>query len=163
MKSSEEKRLEHIIRRMQTDTSIDAPAGALRYAKNLYRSMAPAPQPSLLKRIIAVLNIDLAPNQAAFGERSGAEGQPRQMLFDADEYAIDMRIKEAADGFNLRGQVLGYGFENGMVELTAPVGSVVERLDEFSEFTLNNVQPGEYSLTVRGTGTEIFVEKFTLS
>ncbi|MFT3743500.1 MAG: hypothetical protein QM785_04315 [Pyrinomonadaceae bacterium] len=161
MKSSEEK-LEHIIKRMQADTSIDAPSDALRYAKNLFRSVAIAPQPSLLKRIIAVLSVDLAPNQAAFGERSGAEGQPRQVLFDADEYAIDMRIKPAADGFSLRGQVLGYGFENGVVELTATDGSVIDKLDEFSEFTLKNIKPGEYSMIVRGTATEIFVEKFTL-
>lgn len=162
MKSSEEKRLEHIITRMQADNSIDAPADALRYAKNLFRTAAVSPQPSLLKRIIAVLNIDLAPNQTAFGERSGADGQPRQLLFDADEYAIDMRIKQAADGFSLRGQVLGYGFENGVVELTDTDGSVVDRLDEFSEFTLKNIKPGEYSMIVRGTETEIFVEKFTL-
>lgn len=162
MKSSEEKRIEHIIRRMQADDSVDAPAGALRYAKDLFRSAALSPQPSLLKRIIAVLNIDLAPNQTAFGERAGADGQPRQMLFDADEYAVDLRIRESGEGFQLRGQVLGYGFENGVVELKDNDGSVIDRLDEFSEFTLKNIKPGEYSMIVRGTETEIFVEKFTL-
>lgn len=160
MKDPEEKLHEHIIQRMQSDCSVDAPANALHYAKNLFRTMAA--KPSMLKRIIAVLNIDLAPNQPALGERSGADGQIRQMLFDADEYAIDMRIKEAGNAFNLRGQVLGYGFENGVVELTDPAGSIIERLDEFSEFTISNIASGEYSLVVRGTGSEIFVEKFTL-
>lgn len=160
MKDPEEKLHEHIIQRMQSDSSVDAPADALHYVKNLYRTMVA--KPSLLKRMIAVLNMDLAPNQPAFGERSGSDSQVRQMLFDADEYAIDMRIKEAVNAFNLRGQVLGYGFENGVVELTDAAGSIVERLDEFSEFTLSNIASGEYSLVIRGTGSEIFVEKFTL-
>lgn len=160
MKNPEEKVHDHIIQRMQSDSSVDAPADTLHFAKNLFRTMAS--KPSLLKRIIAVLNMDLAPNQPAFGERSGSDNQVRQMLFDADVYAIDVRIKEAGNAFNLRGQVLGYGFENGVVELTDSAGSIVERLDEFSEFTLSNIASGEYSMVVRGTGSEIFVEKFTL-
>ncbi len=161
MKTSEEK-FDHIVHRMQTDRSVDAPLSAIKYSKDLFKGKLTLARPSLLRRIAAVMNIDLASNRPAFGERSGSDDKVRQILFDAEEYAIDMRIKESENGFSLRGQVLGYGFENGSVELVSSSGSKTEKLDEFSEFDIIGLAAGEYSLVVRGSHSEIFVEKFSL-
>ncbi len=161
MKTSEQ-RLEHMIRRMQTDSSVDAPADAIRYAKNLYLTRAPEPRPSFLERVFAVVRVDLAPNRAAFGERSASSSTARQMLFDSGENAVDLRITAAAKGFDIRGQILGSGFENGEVEISSSQFSAKTEFEGMSEFTFTAIPAGEYSLVIRGNSTEIFIEKISL-
>src|SRR4249919_1757576 len=46
MIKSNEKNLAHIINRMANDNSVNAPADAIAYAKNLYRTRSTATQPS---------------------------------------------------------------------------------------------------------------------
>ena len=59
MNSPLEQKLEHIIRRMQADTSIDAPADALKYVSDLFRTRAAEPKPTLVQRLVAALKVDL--------------------------------------------------------------------------------------------------------
>ena len=163
MNNQEEKTLEHIIRRMGTDRSVDAPADAIKYAKNLYRSRISEPKPSLIRRIVAVLQADLAPDRAAFGERSATGGQARQMLFESGENAVDLRITAVDNGFDVRGQVFGDGFEGAEIELADDEHSFPARLDELSSFKLAAVPSGVYSLSVKGSDSEIFIESLTIS
>ncbi len=158
MNNSEDQILEHIIRRMQSDVAADAPADALRYTKNLFRTRAAQPKESVLRRVLAVIRVDLAPGIAAFGERSGGEGQARQMLFDCGENAIDLRIQKAGGKFSIRGQILGYGSENGTVELESAERSYSTKVDDVSEFRLDDVETGHYSMTVRGSEQEIIID-----
>ena len=147
---------------MQTDTAVDAPADAITFAKNLYRTRMTAPAKSVLERVMAVLKVDLAPNRAAFGERSSGEGQARQMLFDSCHNAVDIRIQAVDDGFDIRGQVLGTGFENGEIELMGPAGMILDNLSETGQFSCRGLAAGDYSLTIRGGGKEIFIEQLIL-
>lgn len=158
MKNSQDQTLEHIIRRMQSDTAVDAPADAVRYAKNLFRTRAEQPKESLLRRVIAVMRVDLAPGRAAVGERSSGEGQARQMLFDCGENAVDLRIKANGDRFDIQGQILGYGFENGAVDIASAERSYSVKVDAGSEFSIGGIEPGEYSIVVRSSEQEIVVE-----
>jgi len=158
MKRTAEQRLEHIIRRMQADNAIDAPAELTKFAKGLYRTRVVEPTPSLFKRIAAVLSVDLAPGRAAFGERSASGSQARQMLFEAGDNAVDLRVTAAGKAFDIRGQILGDGFENGSVEIA---GQKIEI--ENGAFALKNIAAGEYSLTAQGGEQEIFIEKIILS
>ncbi|MBK6725493.1 MAG: hypothetical protein IPG58_20185 [Acidobacteria bacterium] len=158
MKNSEDQILEHIIRRMQSDVAIDAPADALRYSKNLFRTRAPQPKESVLRRVLAVMRVDLAPGTAAFGERSSGEGQARQVLFDCGENAVDLRIKKAGEKFSIRGQIFGYGFENGTVELASADRSYLAKMDDVNEFRIDDVKAGDYSIIVRGSQDEILIE-----
>ena len=158
MKRTAEQRLEHIIRRMQADTAVDAPAELTSFAKGLYRTRVAEPTPSIFKRMAAVLSVDLAPGRAAFGERSATGGQARQMLFEAGENAVDLRVTALDKAFDIRGQILGDGFESGSVEIA---GQSVE-IDN-GGFTVKGVAAGEHSLTVRGGEQEIFIEKIILS
>ena len=162
MNNSEEKTLEHIIRRMESDKSVDAPVDTLRYAKNLYRSREAEPKRSVLQRIVAVMKIDLALGRPAFGERSAAGGQARQMLFESVDNAVDLRIAAAANGFDLRGQIFGDGFERAEIEIAGEQNSFAARLDEQGSFRLASIPPGDYSLVVRGTVSEIFIESLTI-
>ncbi len=156
MNNAHEQKLEHIISRMQSDRSVDAPADVLKYVKDLFRTRAA--EPSLLQRFVAVLKADLAPNRAAFGERSVGGGAARQMLFDAGENAIDLRVTAADGGFDIRGQVLGGGFDGGSVQ----IGDTVSAIDEMGGFKFKTIAAGEYAMTVRGETSEIIIEGLKL-
>jgi len=88
-----ERKIEKIINLMQTDDSADAPTDSVRWAKNLFAARAVMPKKSIVQKVLAVLQINLSPNKAAFGERSASATQARQMLFQAGENALDLRIK----------------------------------------------------------------------
>ena len=128
----------------------------MKYAKNLFRTRAA--EPSILQRIVAVLKADLAPNRAAFGERSAAGGAARQMLFDSGENAIDLRVTAVENGFDIRGQLLGGGFDGGSVQ----IGDAVSAIDEMGGFRFESIAAGEYSMTVRGETSEIAIEGLKL-
>ena len=161
MKRTQEQNLNHIIYRMQTDTALDAPADAIKFAKDLYRTRLTRPAVSIAQRIMAVLRVDLAPNRAAFGERSSGEGQARQMLFDSGETAVDLRVRPSEKGFNIRGQVLGLGFESGEFEFTGPNGEITGEIAG-SQFEIADLTPGDYSLSIRSGDKEIFIEQIIL-
>jgi len=163
MIKSNEQKLDHIINRMANDHSVNAPADAITYAKNLYRTRSSAAQPSAFRRIMAVLQLDLAPNKAAFGERSVSGVQARQMLFKAGDNAVDLRINTGREKFHIRGQILGSGFDSGSeAELASRDMKVRAKLDANGGFTFAGLGSGEYGLTIQNTDTEIVVEKIIL-
>lgn len=101
--------LEKAIGLMRRDDSSDAPASAFNFAVNLFRTrktFEPRAE-SLTQKILATLKLDLSNFAPAFGERSAAVSDERQMLFSAGDYDIDLRIRQSAEGFVIRGQVLG--------------------------------------------------------
>ena len=157
-----EQQLEHIIRRMQTDKAVDAPADSILYAKNLFRTRAAAPARSVFERVAATLKIDLAPGRAAFGERSSGEGQARQMLFDTGENAVDIRVTATDKGFDIRGQVLGTGFATAEVAISNDHGSYKATTTETSEFSLASITAGEYSLAIQGDEIELYIKELIL-
>ncbi len=159
MKKQYEEKLEHIISRMQADTSVDAPSDTLKYVKDLFRTRASASVPTMLERIAAVLKIDLEPNRAAFGERSAAGGAARQMLFDSGDNAVDLRITSSDNVFHIRGQILGGGFDGAEVTISEQT----ETIDETGGFRFGSLSSGEHTLVVRGSVSEIVIEKLILS
>lgn len=160
--NGENKTLEHIIQRMQQDDSVDAPVDARRNVENLFRSRIVAPDVPLLRRVIAVLTMELAPGRAAFGERSGALPAARQMLFSAGEAAIDLRIEESGDKFDVRGQVLRDGFADGTAVLDDGETAFETTLDELTGFRFARVEPRRYQLTIRSVREEIVIEDLLL-
>ena len=147
---------------MQTDTAVDAPMESLQYAKNLFRSRIAAPSPSLLRRVFAVMSIDLSPNVAAFGERSASQGQARQILFEAGDNAVDLRIVKDGDNLSIRGQILGKGFEDSLAVMTIGTEIISTNTSDLGEFSFANLTPGDYSLTIRSSADEIFIDRITL-
>jgi hypothetical protein len=108
------------------------------------------------------MQVDLAPNRAAFGERSATGSQGRQMLFDSGENAVDLRVTAVDGKFDMRGQILGDGFTNSGIEISNDKTSIRARTDEMSGFKISALPAGEYSLTVKGIDTEIFIEQLIL-
>lgn len=152
---STEKNLQKIVDLMQRDDSVEAPADSIRWASNLFRTRAVEKKPSLVKRIAAVLQMEIAPNRPAFGERSATASQVRQMLFKADANAIDLRIEPLKKGFVVHGQVLGDGFIDASVILSDDVHKFETNASATSEFRFENVPPGRYELTIRGGDIEV--------
>lgn len=161
--NSSDEIAERIVRLMQRDDSVDAPQDSIKWAKNIFLSRAAEPKASLVQKIMAVLQMDIAPNRAALGERSAGSGQARQMLFDAGDNGIDLRIKEMGGALEIRGQVLGEGFAGGAIELSGNGNNYTAAISEISEFKIAGVGRGSYSLTVRGGEKELVIEGLDLN
>jgi len=161
-RGADDKLAREIVELMRSDDSVDAPAESVAWAKNLFRMRAigEQEQPSLIKKIVAALSIDLSAGRPALAERSaGAAAKGRQMLFEAEGVSIDIRISGGAKGkrFDLQGQLLGE-LVASTVELSGPDFNAVETVGELSDFGFKNVPAGTYDLTIRTTdGTEIII------
>ncbi len=156
--NSEKQIIDEIISLMQRDDSIDAPQDAIKWSKNIFRTRAVAPKRSLVQKVLAVLQIDLSPNKAAFGERSAGAAQERQMLFAAGENGIDLRIKEGEKGFIVRGQILGEGFAGAIVKF----GDFEVVATELGEFSFTGIPGDEYDMTLKTAEAEITIEKLQI-
>ena len=147
---------------MQTDDSSDAPADAVKWTKNLFRSRAAHPKKSLVSKILAVLQVDLAPNKAVFGERSASASGVRQMLFVAGENHVDLRIARIGKGFKVSGQILGEDFAGAEIEFFNAEKIFTTKSNELSEFVFEKILKGQYTLTLQIPGKEIIVENIEI-
>lgn len=154
----DEKNIEKIINLMLNDDSIDASRRDVKWAKNLSKSWSFNSTPSLIRRIIAVLAQELSGDQPVFGERSASPGLARQMLFTADEYAIDLRLTSLSRGVNIHGQVLGGQCGGAQVKLYNNDFSNETVIDESDEFRLDNVPNGAYTIVINSDKVEIILD-----
>jgi hypothetical protein len=146
---------QNIVDLMLRDDSVDAPADSIRWASNLFRTRAAQTKPSLIRKLAAVFQMEIAPNKPAFGERSSSVAAVRQILYRADEHAIDIRIEGAKKGFSVRGQILGNNFANASVKLSDDARTFETTASEASEFRFDAVPAGRYDLTIHGEDVEI--------
>jgi hypothetical protein len=160
---STEKKLQNIIDLMQRDDSVDAPVDSVRWASNLFRTRAAEPKTSLLKKVAAVLQMEIAPNKPAFGERSASTSAVRQVLYRAGDNAVEIRIEKAKKAFMIRGQILGDGFANATIRLAEDGRSFDTAASETSEFQFHNVPAGVYELTIQGSAVEITLKAIDIS
>lgn len=162
MNNKNELNLEKIIQLMQTDDSFDAPKNAIQWSKNIFRSRIAQPKKSLVSRIVAVLQMDLSPNRAAFGERSASANQARQMLFQAGDVSIDLRIKKDENNLRVSGQILGGDYANCLVTLSTGENSFKIRANELCEFAFSEITEGNYRLSLQNDEQEIVLENLDL-
>ena len=127
------------------------------------RTGSQQPQPSLVRRILAVLSFDTAPalGEMALGLRSGEQAALRQLLFIAEDRQIQLRVQPATHGWLIAGQVLGSCDDGGRAELHGPT-LVDADLNEVCEFSLPEVPSGVYRLLLRLGHTEIDVPDLAL-
>ena len=165
-----EETISKIVYLMQADKSVDAPTDAIRWSKNIFRARVAEPKKSFAQKVLAVLQMDLAPGKAAFGERSASADQARQLFYEAGENGLDLRVKATEKGISVRGQVLGEGFEKATVKLVGANSSFESETNNLSEFGFNlsefgfvEIPAGNYDLILRKNETEITVEGLELS
>ena len=158
MNTLNENLINEIVYLIQTDDSIDAPSDSVKWAKNIFRVRSAQPKKSIVQRVIAALQMDLSPNKAVFGERSASAVKSRQMLFQAGDNSIDLRVGKDEKNFSVRGQILGEGFAFCTVKL----GDFETSANELSEFSLSGIPGGEYDLTLQSENTEITIESLEI-
>lgn len=130
----------------------DAPRWLVESAMVMWQ--APTPQPSLGRRIAAVLGFDSWALQPVPALRSGPlEG--RQWLFSAEGRDVDLHAVPSAAPpgaparFALTGQVLGPG-DGGELSIGQDgEAAITLALDEFGEFKLADLGPGTYTISLR--------------
>ncbi|HVE59247.1 MAG TPA: carboxypeptidase-like regulatory domain-containing protein [Pyrinomonadaceae bacterium] len=162
MKNNNEDLLNKIVRLMQTDNSADAPADSIEWSKNLFLSRAAEPKKSLVQKVLAVLQMDLSPDKAAFGERSASSSQIRQMLFGAGDHQIDLRIAQANKGFTVTGQVLGEDSAGAEIALFSGGKNFTVKTNELGEFRFENISKDKYTLSLTFKGKEIIIESIEI-
>ena len=157
-KMNNEDLINKIAKLMQADDSSDAPAEAVMWSKNLFRTRIAEPKKSVVERIMAVLQFDLTPDRAVFGERSAGASVTRQMLFDAGAQKIDLRITKATKGFKVNGQVIGGEFAGAEVKFFNAANTFTAKANELSEFKFEKISKGKYTLSLIFKDKEIVVE-----
>lgn len=143
---------------MRADTAEPPPAYVAARAVRLFRQRV-ARQPGLARRVLASLSFDSRQAPLAPGLRAGPLAA-RQLLFSADDYAVDLRLTPAGATWTLAGQVLGPSAA-GSVELHGPISARAD-LNQLSEFLVPALPPGSYTLTLRLDDTEIAIDGLTV-
>jgi hypothetical protein len=166
--TSEVQRLEKVMLLMKSDREHDAPRDLLAYAVNIFDRTSSTKEPSILRRLVAVLTFDSNMNiRPAFGVRSGQAGS-RQLLYSAEDHDVDVRITLQQDQWTIAGQILGADCTGGEVtlvnlpEIDGEKRSAKAVLNELCEFSLPPVAPGSYKLLLRFATSEVEVPRFEL-
>jgi hypothetical protein len=151
-------RVRRLIGLMRGYDAVDAPphviadlAPLLRQRRPATRGTSESAQPSLRQLIVAALRFDSLRHVSAL-----RAGQPpaRQMLFDAGEYDVDLRIAPSANAWTVSGQVLGQR-ASGQVELRGPATVVQTELIALNRFRLPPIPAGRYLLSLHLDAADI--------
>lgn len=148
---------------MRQDKAVDAPAETRLFVKNLFRTRAVEPKTSTIRRLVAAIATELAPNKAAFGERSVSASAVRQLLFEAGDAAIDLRVESVGKKFRIRGQVLGVDVSNATATLIGANYNKNAEVNDAGGFTFEKVPPDHYVFTVNTTTDEIVIEDLSIN
>jgi anti-sigma factor RsiW len=157
--AGERARLERTINLMRTDESEAPPPVVLNRVLQRFRPQPESATSSLRERLVAALQFDSAHSSLAFGIRS-AQPAPRQLLYQAGSYNLDLRIAPAGGLWAVSGQVLGPNTE-GQVELSG-ASAAHGTLNEQSEFTLPPVPAGVYTFVMLLPDVEVEVAELAV-
>lgn len=149
--------LRRVIGLMKSDTSEDAPRDVLMAALRIFTPSRTATLP----RIIAVLTFDSRAAGPAFGMRS-IHTASRQLLFTAQETALDLRVSVENEECSLAGQIIRDNCAGAQVELSGATGTVTTELNDLCEFSFPVIPVGTYSLRVRMPDVEIEIPELEL-
>ena len=154
--------LKKVVDLMQTDEAEDAPPEIVSSALNLFRSRATTKKSSLRQRIVATISFDSLRMSPAYGVRSASQGVARQMLFNAGECDLDLRLTQSGETWNVAGQVLGQECAGGQIELVSETTKAQADFNDQCEFTIAAVPAGSYQLHLRLPDLEIEVPQIEL-
>jgi anti-sigma factor RsiW len=147
--------LERVIGLMRTDDNEEPPprvAGAISRAFHTRRASVPR---AARQRFVAGLLFDSARAAMAAARRAGPRAE-RQMIFQAQAIALDLRFVQSGPQWTVSGQMFGTE-PAGEAELRGPADTVRAEVSEMGEFELPPVPPGSYSLMLHLSTIEIEV------
>ena len=111
---------------------------------------------------MAALTFDSAEMRPVFGVRSAGQAEARQLLFNAGDRDLDVRVEPSGAQWVVSGQVLGASEARGRVVVEGESLEVSAALNDLSEFTLPALPAGNYTLRLILTDVEIEVPRFDL-
>ena len=155
--------LRHLIELMRADTGQNAPVAVIQRANQIFRlrAIAPVAASGRQPRILAVLQFDSLGMAPSFGMRSGKPGS-RQILYQAGENEIDLRIEPSDQAWILSGQVFGEAVANDKAILQGEMLTTWTALNPWKEFVLPPVQNGMYTLLLQLTHLDVEIENLRL-
>jgi hypothetical protein len=148
--------LQRAVLGMRADDTEPVPEDVIRRLLPIFdrRLRHSEPQPvGLTRRLVGILRFDSGTSlMPAFGLRADQQG-PRQLLFEAEPYEIDVRAEPLGQEWTVSGQLLGPDEATaGAVELLGGDSAVQSPLNDMLEFRLPPVPSGAYTLDLRLTG-----------
>jgi anti-sigma factor RsiW len=149
-----------IIELMRTDMSADPPPEVVARAIRLYRMHRPKTESSLRRHLKAMLQFDWR-QPAVIASLRASRTTMQQLLFVADEYAIDVRLTASGVFWGVAGQVLG-AKAGGVVELRGANSTQRAVFDEHCKFVMQPVTAGRYSLFVQTDTADIDVDELQI-
>lgn len=132
---------------MRTDKMEDAPINIIQRAINVMPRNVLLDKPSLIQKIIAAVSFDSSTFSPAYGVRSSGTATSRQLIFNAGDFDVDIRISKQTGEWVITGQILG-DCKNGQVELKNEHIRVEASLNDLCEFKLPPVKEGNYQLSL---------------
>lgn len=155
-------RLERLLSVLPEAQRVHAPEAAVERARALFRERFRAPA-----RMTLLARLTLDSRGAGALSAARGEAQPRQILYETDEYDLDLWEESVADGeWYLIGQVLpksGAGtIAPESAVLTSAEGTEMRATAEGDEFHLPSVRAGIYQLRLRLGDTEIYIPDVTV-
>ena len=154
--------IEKIIHLMQKDDSVDAPESAIEWSKNIFRARLAEKPKTLIERIVAVLQSEVARDTPVQGVRSAQTQKARQLLYRAGDVAIDVRVTDLVDRVDIDGQILGEDTEYAAVKLYNEEQAVHTTADDLGSFHFRSVKPGRFSVSLMTGGKELVIEEIDL-
>jgi hypothetical protein len=148
-----------------TDDLAEPPAWVVKRAIRIPDVTASRPKlTERLTQLIASLVFDSFAGAAPIGVRSAAAAT-RQLLYQADDYGIDLQVAPSLQsGADLIGQILRKGEDafdsvNGLPLTLSREGNVVESTatDEMGGFAIHNLSYGSYDLQIDLPGGSIII------
>lgn len=157
--ATELNRVQRLLTRMNRDTSRDAPPFAIARALQLFKPLAVAPPER--HSWLALLRFDsgLSP-MPAVGLRS-EQATARQLLYNVNEYDLDLRIEPSGATWSITGQLLG-PTARGAVALVSAEQRWQEPLNDLGEFSFSTLAVGEYQLIVTLPEADIAIPSLML-
>jgi hypothetical protein len=148
--------IERVIRLMRDSRELPSSPEAVDRAKGLFLQHRGAAIAQPLQRLLAELRFDSARGAAVFGVRGAAQAE-RQLLYRSGSYDVELHIGRSGKLWAVSGQVFDTvntehespAMLSGIVELRGPEGSSQATLSDASEFVLDPVKAGVYTLTLQ--------------
>jgi hypothetical protein len=127
------------------DRTVSPPQAVLKEAIDVSQ-VHQIPNPGLLARMVATLSFDSHAQLSAALTRGTA--RERQVLFNAGQVDIDMKISAGNMDYDLLGQVMGADARFGFASLQSMTGQLLQatELDPLGQFSFRKISPGMYDL-----------------
>jgi hypothetical protein len=167
--SCEEKRrwLSQMLDLTATDESFDFPEDVIHWSVAQFKA-ASANAPSRIQILAKLVFDNLQPAQAIEVRSAAPPAGTRQMLYNAGNYDVDIRIEQLpdVDSFHLIGQIMAAGntgssLEGLIIRLTGRARDASAVTDARGMFHLRSIKPGEYDLIITVPEGDVVINGIT--